>query len=141
MTRRSEEAEGKHTVRPHRLERSGDVVLADSGVLHVAKVAQKGEGAEASFDQAAAPSACACLRRWRAQPPRCREWRARRRETLPQLGLRRVARTSVAEEEDVAQTHSTGAVVLRKRVLVEAGEGGRKALLHRAASGVRPSAQ
>lgn len=51
-------------------------------------------------------------------------------ETLPQLGLRVVARTGVREEEHVTQTYGRGAVVLGQSVLVEASEGGGEALLH-----------
>lgn len=119
VTRRGEEAERKHTVGAHGLERGGDVVLTDSSNLHVAKVAQESKSAEASFDQEPLPVLPLVATTGECDLPGVGSAQLTRCETLPQLGLRGVAGTRVREEEYVAQLHGAIAVVLRERVLVE----------------------
>src|SRR5580698_8552510 len=130
MTRRREEAEGKNTVRLHRIDRSYDLRLGYACGLHVAKVAQESESAEFALGEQTLPV--------RALVATCRECNfpgiGRGElvgdEPLPELGLRGVARLRVGEEEDVAEPNDSGAVILRERVLVEVGERGGESLLH-----------
>ncbi len=62
--------------------------------------------------------------------PRVRRDQLAGDQPLPQRGLRLVARLGVRQEQNIAQLHGSGAVVLRQSVLVELGERRGQSLLH-----------
>ena len=130
MTRSGEEAEGKNAVGSHGIDRSDDEVLRGSGVLHVAKVAQEGESAEATIEEQPLPVGALVATGGECNLPGVGRGQLTGDEPPPDQRLIRGHRLGVGEEEHVAKANCAGTVVLGERVLVEAGERCGEPLLH-----------
>ncbi len=141
ITRGGEEAEGQDAIRLHRSSAAITSPSVDPCGLHVAKVAQESECAELAAREQTLPVRHACLATRESATSQVSGVASSpamsRLHTSP--GPRH--RLGVAEEEHVAQTDHTGAVVLGKRVLVELVNAAARPFFTCAERGTRPSAQ
>src|SRR5262249_37190851 len=130
ITRSSDEAEGQHTLGTHVADRGEDEVLVNVRGLHIAQIAQQRQRSQLVLAQEALPALALLGSARELDLPRLGRSERAGDELLPPLLLHSVLRTSVREEEHVAQLHPALAIVLRERVRVELCERRSEPLLH-----------
>ncbi len=120
-----QKAERQNAIRLHGSERAEHEFLADACLPHVAQVAKQGQRTELALGKQTLPDLAlvrsVATHGRQGHLPGVGRGQLVGRKPLPQRGLRVVDRTRVREEQHVAQTNNTGAVVLGQRVLVELG--------------------